>query len=259
MQVPRRAINSDLQGGDTAQPIGQCGVFQRRNAIVRNHHRVAGQFLPVLGQEAVKLGGTHLLFAFDEEDEVARQRGSAADVGLDRIQVGQMLPLVVGRAAGIEGAVFNAGFERRGLPQFERLRRLHIVVAVDEEGGLLRIRLGSAGHHDGVAVGFMDRGVQREASGSVSNPLGCGTEIRRVLRLGADTRKAHVVAERVDELGLVFFEVLENRVHGRSGNRGCFWVPIGEVAGGWINSSVFRSPGADPRWPWPENWSGSTR
>ena len=140
-----------------------------------------------------------------------------------------MLTLVVGRASGIEVAVFNAGFERRGFPQFERLRRLDIVVAVDEEGGLLRIGLGSAGHHDGVAIGFMDRGVQREASGSVGNPLGRGTEIRRVLGLGADTRKAHVVAERVDELGLVFLEVLENRVHGRSGNRGCVWVPIWEV------------------------------
>ena len=213
----------------------------------------------MLGQEVVELGGTHFLFALDEEDQIARQRGSTADVGLDRIQVSQMLPLVVGRAAGIEVSVFDAGFERRGFPQFERLRRLDIVVAVDEEGGLLWIRLGSAGHHDGVAVGFMDRGVQREASGSVGNPLGCGAKIGRVLGLGADTRKAHVVAEGIDELGLMFFEVLENRVHGRSGNRGCFWVPIGEVAGGWINSSVFRSLGADPRWPWPENWSGSTR
>ena len=88
-------------------------------------------------------------------------------------------------------------------------------MAIHEERRFLRIRLGSAGYDDRVAVGFMDRGLQREASGSVSNPLSRSAEIRRVLGLGANTRKAHIVAEGVDELGLVFLEVLENRLHVR--------------------------------------------
>ena len=88
-------------------------------------------------------------------------------------------------------------------------------MAVHQKRRFLGIRLGSAGYDDGVAVGFMDRGLQREASGAVGNPLRRGAEIRRVLGLGANTWKAHIVAEGVDELGLVFLEVLENRLHVR--------------------------------------------
>ena len=50
----------------------------------------------MLRQEAVKLSGTYFFFALDEEDQVARQRSATAHIGFDRIQVGQMLPLVVG-------------------------------------------------------------------------------------------------------------------------------------------------------------------
>jgi hypothetical protein len=46
------------------------------------------------------------------------------------------LAFVVDRAAGVEVAVALGGLEGRREPFVERVGRLHIVVAVDEHGGL---------------------------------------------------------------------------------------------------------------------------
>ena len=59
---------------------------------------------------------------------VARRAARAADVEMD-------LALVVGRAASEHPVPDDDGLERRRGPQVERVDRLHVVVAVDEDRG----------------------------------------------------------------------------------------------------------------------------
>ena len=74
--------------------------------------------------------GAELLLALDEKVEV--DTGPAA--GLDRFQETEDLALVVGGATGEQAAAAHGRLERRRLPLVERVRRLHVVVPVDEQG-----------------------------------------------------------------------------------------------------------------------------
>ena len=70
-----------------------------------------------------------LLFPFDQEVEV--HGGLAAR--FDRSEETENLALVVGRAAGEEVAVPDGRLERRRGPLVEGIRRLHVVVTVEEQ------------------------------------------------------------------------------------------------------------------------------
>ena len=73
-----------------------------------------------------------LLFALDHELELQRQLAGGLDPGLGAFDVREHLPLVVGRAAGVEVAVADRRLEGRRDPLVERIGRLHVVVAVDQ-------------------------------------------------------------------------------------------------------------------------------
>jgi hypothetical protein len=62
------------------------------------------------------------------------RRPFCAQVRLDRLEVHEHLPLVVGRPARVDLAVADGRLEGRRLPQLERIDRLHVVVAVEEDG-----------------------------------------------------------------------------------------------------------------------------
>ena len=64
-----------------------------------------------------------------------------------------MLPLVVASAPSIKVAAATHWLEWRTLPKFQRFRRLHIVVAVDEDGLSRGREIGAAGQDQRVRVG----------------------------------------------------------------------------------------------------------
>ena len=72
------------------------------------------------------------LFALDQELQVQRQTALDGDPGLDALQMREQLAFVVGGAAGVEVAVAAGRLERGGGPLFQRLGRLHVVMAVDQ-------------------------------------------------------------------------------------------------------------------------------
>ena len=61
------------------------------------------------------------------------RRAVLFQVRFDRLEVHEDLALVVGRPARVDLAVADRGLERRRLPQVERIDRLHVVVAVEED------------------------------------------------------------------------------------------------------------------------------
>ena len=74
-----------------------------------------------------------LLLAVAREAHVDRQlpgRGELAGGGQQQVE----LALVVGDAAAVEVLAADLGLERRRLPQLERIGRLHVEVAVAEDG-----------------------------------------------------------------------------------------------------------------------------
>ena len=85
------------------------------------------------------------LFAFDEKAKVHRRFAGR----FDRLQEAEDLALVVGRAARVETTAAHRRLERRRGPLAERIGRLHIVMAVNQQGGRAR-HLRAYAPHDGV-------------------------------------------------------------------------------------------------------------
>ncbi len=98
------------------------------------------------------------------------------------------LSLVVLRAPRIHAAVAHVGLERRRRPQLLRIRRLHVVVSVNENGGTLNVRpMLGVDHRVAVRLDDLDRfqaGVRQVAC----QPLRTAEDITGEAAVGADAR-----------------------------------------------------------------------
>ena len=83
--------------------------------------------------EVVEIGGADFLLALEDDADVDRQAAVLLQVRFDGLEVHEDLALVVGGAARVDLAVADRRLERRRLPQLDRIDRLHVVVAVEED------------------------------------------------------------------------------------------------------------------------------
>jgi hypothetical protein len=146
--------------------------------------------------ERLEVLAPHLLLALGEHDHVHRQRARPSQVRLERLHVQEELPLVVHRAARVDAPVAHGGLERGRVPQLERLGRLHVVVAVDEQRRRAR-RPAPLAEHDrvpGVSWTSASRPARAER---VAQPLGAAARVGVVLGARAHARDA----EEVEQLG----------------------------------------------------------
>ena len=94
-----------------------------------------------------------LLLALEDEAHVERRPALGVERGLVGLEQAEHLALVVRGAAGVQPAVAHGGLERRAGPLLERVGRLHVVVAVDQQrrpAGHVR----ALGPHHRMAVAF---------------------------------------------------------------------------------------------------------
>src|SRR6266699_5486596 len=75
-----------------------------------------------------------LFLAFRNYDDVDRELSPRGEVRLERLHVEKELAFVVHRSARENLSVAHSRLERRRCPELERLGRLDVVVAVDENG-----------------------------------------------------------------------------------------------------------------------------
>ena len=104
-----------------------------------DHRRIADedhigfeQFL-VRGNECCEAGGTDFFLAFNAKFDIDRQ-GPCSGHDFQGFHMHVKLSLVVCAAPGVYLPLFEGGFERATFPEFQRVGRLHIIMAVDEYG-----------------------------------------------------------------------------------------------------------------------------
>ena len=144
---------------------------------------------------------------------VHRQPAVLLQVRFDRLEVHEDLALVVGGAARVDLAVADRRLERRRLPQLERIDRLHVVVAVEQDR---RRALGAepVAVDDGIARRLDQPDVlQADAAHLVGGPLGAAPDVGRVLRQRADAGDREVVLEFVDVAIAVGVDEVDDVVH----------------------------------------------
>ncbi len=159
-------------------------------------------------EKRLKIWAADLLLAFDKKDHVHRQRGVEAgggrsfQSGLHAADVGEDLALVVRRAAREHHAVVDARLKRRGVPKFQRVGGLDVVVPVDEHRrpvGLLRD--GSA-EHDRVTRRVVNLRFETDGAQLFRHPAGAGPGVSRPGRIGGNTRKTEKL-QKVGDGGIV--------------------------------------------------------
>ena len=133
MQIGPAAAQIDLGVDQAAQAVADRRHAAGEHRGVRDDHDVGAELGLVRADEVVEVDAADLLFAFEDDLHVHRQAAVLLEMRLDRLEVHEHLALVVGRAARVDLAVADRRLERRRLPQLERIDRLHVVVAVEED------------------------------------------------------------------------------------------------------------------------------
>ena len=137
-----------------------------------------------------------LLLAVARETDVHRQRIRGREL-LRALQQHPELALVVGDAARVGPLVAHRQLERLRLPLVQRRGRLHVEVAVEEDG---RLAVGTAGSRD-LAERELAFAERRQLGGSagpadeVAHPFACAMHLLCVGGIGADARDREELAE----------------------------------------------------------------
>ena len=197
MQVGGGAAQNNFHRGDTAQTLRQGRIVFRYHPRVRDGHHVAAQFAAARADEIVEIGAPDLFLAFDEEDEVDRQRSFLLQQ-VDRAKdVGENLSFVVRCAACEDTAVADGGLERGRSPLADRVLRLHVIVAVNKNRRFSRC-FGPAGQHCRVSAGLRDLGIEAVRRKQMTQPLRALPHLRCLLRLGGDATEPQKFDQQIE-------------------------------------------------------------
>ena len=137
VQIVRGALNLNFDVGHTAQAVQDSRFLNRPHGSITNNTHVGHEQIKVFFDKRNQVRRSDLLFAFDEELNVDRGVSGRFQIGLQRFDVDEQLPLVISSTTGIDLAVFLYRFKRRRLPAIGHLGRNDVVVTIHQDSGLV--------------------------------------------------------------------------------------------------------------------------
>src|SRR5690349_24996643 len=102
MKVTFRAAEIYLVVDQPTKAVANRRNLTREHRRVRNHDDVGRKQRRVLPDELVEMQASDLFFPFEKDLDVQRQASGLLHVGLDRLEVHEDLPLVVGGASRVD-------------------------------------------------------------------------------------------------------------------------------------------------------------
>ncbi len=189
--------HGDLNRAQAAQAVGERRMPRCDHRRVGDDDDVAGQAVAVGVEEWREIRAADFLLALDEQDQVHRQVALFLQRVLDAEDVGEDLPFVIAGAPRGDDAVFDAGVERRPMPEIKRIDRLHVVMAVDQDRGpafLFR----PVRDDNGMSRRGILRGVESDRLQFGDKPLGAAEDLVLVFRIGRDTAEAEKIEKLVE-------------------------------------------------------------
>ena len=187
-----------LQGENAAQPIGEGRNAARHHPGVGNGNQITGERLFVLCQKPAQAFAAALLLALHQKNDVHRQVARLLQRFFHAQDVGQNLPLVIRRAAGIYQAVLEGGLKGGSRPLIQRVGGLHVVMPVNEQRPAARLAC-AARHHNRVPVGGINLRLQPHGAEFLFEPPGARGHLWRVLRI----RRNALKPEKLEKFGKI--------------------------------------------------------
>src|SRR5690625_2369968 len=149
VQVTIRPGHMHFHVCESAQAIGNGRLILSEHGGIRNENHVTLEQIFMLFDKGNQIRTPDLLFPLQDKFDVHRQLRTCLHIGLNRFDMSERLPLVVAGTAGVDPSILDGGFKRRGFPELKRFRRLHIKMAIDQNGGFVGV-----GHFSAVRMGW---------------------------------------------------------------------------------------------------------
>ncbi len=193
MEIVRGAQDPDLHGGNSTEGVAEGRISVGGHSGVGDGDHIAGEFSAVFFQKVREVAAADLLFSFDQENDIDRERSFLESFG-DAEDMGQDLSFVVGRSPGKDPPIADFRFKWGRTPLRKGLRRLHIVVAVDQDRSLGGIAPGFS-NHNRMPRRFFLAGLQSDAPELRHQPIRTSLQIVFVGGLGGNAWKAEKFQE----------------------------------------------------------------
>ena len=156
----------------------------------------------------------YFLFPLDQHADVHREAAVFPKVGFQGLHVDPHLSLVVRRSAGIQVVAPNHGIEGITLPQLNGFRRLDVVMAVQEHGGLAGC-IQPVRRHDGMTGRRVHRYVAHaDPLQFAGDEPGASVQVLAVVGMGAHAGNAEELLQAFQGLGSLGIEIGYDVVHG---------------------------------------------
>ncbi len=206
VQIAACRLHDHLFGKQPAQLSSDRWHTAVEQGGIADHRHVGLQLGGVRLHERHQRGRARFLLAFEEDGDLAGQLAVLGHPGAHRFDEGHQLALVVRGATPPDhfavGQLFDRGGERIGVPQVQRVDRLHIIVAVEQE---VRRAAAAMRHHHRVAGRVALGGVEADRGEIGHQPVGSGVAIAFVRRIGrdrGDLEQLHQPVEGGVEIGV---------------------------------------------------------
>src|SRR5262249_55054420 len=147
------------------------------HAGVADQRQIVLELARIVPDEAKQMGGAALLLTLEHGGDLQRQHTGDSLVSAAGFNEGHRLTFVVtGTTPHDDLAPVGRGRdsrrERRLLPQIERVDRLHVVVAVEQDVRALAIAAVAFGDDDRMPLGWTYAGVETDAGEIARHELG---------------------------------------------------------------------------------------
>ena len=191
VQIPIGARQHDFLADDAAQRDGDRGRRPVPHAGVADERDVGLQLFGVRGEEGRQRRRSGLFLAFEQRGDMA---GRAAELpeGAAGLEKGHELALVVAGASRHDLLAVRAGLElrleRRVPPEVQRIDRLHVIMAVEQNVRRLAARGLDAPDNHRAASGRMFGGLEAKAAELPDQPVGGPLAIGKMRWNGGDRR-----------------------------------------------------------------------
>ena len=200
VEVLARAGDRELEADQPTARHSQGGFVDSPHGAIGRENEIGRKNRGVLPDELLEMAAPRLFLALDQELDVHRQPAGCREKALNDVDGNEERALVVRHTSPVKPSVAHLRLESIAQPPFERVRRLHVVVPVDQDRWRPRC-MGPLAADDRVPAGGSEaHAFQARRHQTLRKPPSAALDIGLERRVGAyagDARECDQIPEHL--------------------------------------------------------------